>query len=64
MSILVVTAVVVITLIAVFYNRFMLSSFNPALAAVRGVPVKALDYLFVILITVVTVASVKSSALC
>jgi zinc transport system permease protein len=41
------------------YNRLMLASFNPQLAAVRGVPVKAMDYLFVVLVTVVTVASVK-----
>lgn len=42
-----------------YYNRLMLASFNPQLAAVRGVPVKALDYLFVALVTIVTVASVK-----
>lgn len=49
----------VLALTFALYNRFMLASFNPALASVRGVPVKALDYLFVILVTVVTVASVK-----
>lgn len=42
-----------------YYNRLMLASFNPQLAAVRRVPVKALDYLFVALVTIVTVASVK-----
>lgn len=41
------------------YNRLMLASFNPQLATVRKVPVKTLDYLFVALVTVVTVASVK-----
>lgn len=41
------------------YNRIMLASFNPQLAAVRGVAVKTLDYLFVILVTLITVASVK-----
>ncbi|KPY36891.1 zinc ABC transporter permease [Pseudomonas savastanoi pv. retacarpa] len=41
------------------YNRIMLASFNPQLAAVRGVAVKALDYLFVILVTLITVAAVK-----
>jgi len=41
------------------FNRLMLASFNPALARVRGVPVKGLDYLFIVLVTVVTVASVK-----
>jgi len=38
------------------YNRIMLASFNPQLAAVRGVAVKSLDYLFVILVTLITVA--------
>ena len=41
------------------YNRIMLASFNPQLAAVRGVAVKTLDYLFVVLVTLVTVAAVK-----
>lgn len=50
---------VVLALTAFFFNRFMAASFNPTLASVRGVPVKALDYLFVMLVTVVTVASVK-----
>lgn len=58
-AILAVVGVAVLVLTFAFYNRFMLASFNPALAAVRGVSVKALDYLFVILVTVVTVASVK-----
>jgi zinc transport system permease protein len=59
LAILAVVGAAVLALTCAFYNRFMLASFNPALAAVRGVPVKTLDYLFVILVTVVTVASVK-----
>ncbi len=58
-AILAVVGACVLALTFGFYNRFMLASFNAELAAVRGVPVKALDYLFVILVTVVTVASVK-----
>jgi zinc transport system permease protein len=58
-AILAVVGAFVVIVTAVFFNRFMLASFNPALAAVRGVPVKALDYVFVMLVTVVTVASVK-----
>jgi zinc transport system permease protein len=58
-AILAIVGAIVLALTFTLYNRFMLASFNPALAAVRGVPVKALDYLFVILVTVVTVASVK-----
>ncbi|WP_020179002.1 metal ABC transporter permease [Methylopila sp. M107] len=58
-AILGVVGAAVLALTFAFYNRFMLASFNPALASVRGVSVRALDYLFVILVTVVTVASVK-----
>ncbi len=41
------------------YNRMLLSTFNPALAGVRGIRVRLQDYLFVLMITVLTVASVK-----
>lgn len=44
---------------ALFFNRMVLASFNPALAQARGVRVVALDYLFVLLVTLVTVAAVK-----
>ncbi|HDS1818814.1 metal ABC transporter permease [Pseudomonas putida] len=54
-----VVAVLVLALALPLYNRIMLASFNPQLAAVRGVAVKTLDYLFVVLVTLVTVASVK-----
>ncbi|MNM54415.1 High-affinity zinc uptake system membrane protein ZnuB [compost metagenome] len=49
----------VLALALPLYNRIMLASFNPQLAAVRGVAVKRLDYLFVVLVTLVTVAAVK-----
>ncbi|MEX5502448.1 metal ABC transporter permease [Pseudomonas putida] len=52
-------AVLVLALALPLYNRIMLASFNPQLAAVRGVAVKTLDYLFVVLVTLVTVAAVK-----
>lgn len=57
----VLAVVALLTLVAMlpFYNRMMLVSFNPQLAAVRGVSVKLMDYLFVVLVTMVTVASVK-----
>lgn len=54
-----IVAVLVVALAVPLYNRIMLASFNPQLAAVRGVAVKTLDYLFVVLVTLVTVASVK-----
>jgi len=54
-----IVAALVLALALPLYNRIMLASFNPQLAAVRGVAVKTLDYLFVVLVTLVTVASVK-----
>lgn len=59
LQVLLIVAILVAALALPFYNRMMLASFNPQLAAVRGVMVKSLDYLFVILVTMVTVAAVK-----
>lgn len=59
LSVLLIVTVLVSVLALPFYNRLMLASFNPQLAAVRGVAVKVLDYLFVVLVTIVTVAAVK-----
>lgn len=44
---------------AKFFNRMVLASFNPVLAQVRGVRVVLMDYIFVLLVTFVTVAAVK-----
>ena len=41
------------------YNRMLLASLNPSLAHVRGVNVHALEYVFVLLVTLLTVACVK-----
>jgi len=41
------------------YNRMMVSSLNQSLAHVRGIKVDALEYIFVILLTIITVACVK-----
>jgi len=41
------------------YNKFLLSGLNPSLASVRQVPVIKYEYIFVILIALITVASVK-----
>src|SRR5690606_36182447 len=41
------------------YNHLILSSFNAQLAAVRKVRTTLMDYLFVVLVTLVTVAAVK-----
>lgn len=55
---LVVTVLCVATLVPLF-NRMLLASLNPSLARVRGVPVTLLEYVFIILVTVLTVACVK-----
>ena len=57
--VLAVVGSLVVALTVPLYNRFMLASFNPQLASVRGVAVKPLDYLFVMLVSLVTVAAVK-----
>jgi zinc transport system permease protein len=41
------------------YNRMLLASLNPSLAHVRGVKVHLLEYVFVLLVTLLTVACVK-----
>lgn len=41
------------------YNQMLMASFNPGLANVRGICVKLLEYLFILMITVITVASLK-----
>lgn len=58
-AVLAALAVVCVAVGVAFFNRMALASFSPALAQVRGVRVVLLDYLFVLLVTVVTVAAVK-----
>lgn len=41
------------------YNHMLLASFNPSLAQVRGVNATLYDYVFVLMITVITVACLK-----
>jgi len=41
------------------YNKMLLASLNPSLAHVRGINVQLLEYVFVLLVTVLTVACVK-----
>lgn len=53
------TALSTVIIGKISYNRLLLSGLNPSLAQVRKVPVMALDYLFVIMIALITVASVK-----
>lgn len=41
------------------FNRMLLASFNPSLAHARGIDAKLFDYIFVLMITLITVASLK-----
>ncbi len=41
------------------FNRMLLASFNPGLAHARGIDAKLYDYVFVLMITLITVASLK-----
>ncbi|ABN78683.1 metal ABC transporter permease [Cereibacter sphaeroides] len=58
-AVLAAVALPVAGLIVVFFNRLVGASFNPMLARARGIDAATLDYLFVIMVTLVTVAGVK-----
>ncbi len=58
-NVLLVVTVAAVAVGVPLFNRLLLASLNPSLASVRGVPVKALEYVFVLLITVLTVACLK-----
>ncbi|MBO3064823.1 metal ABC transporter permease [Staphylococcus shinii] len=55
----IVVAVVLIVII-VFYKEFLLSSFDPTMAAASGLPVKFIHYTLMVLLTLVTVASLQT----
>ena len=57
--VLVLVNIVLIGLVMLWYNKILFSSFNKNISMVRGVNVIFLDYVFILIITIVTVASVK-----
>lgn len=57
--VLIATALIILCVTIPLYNHMLLASLNPNLAHVRGVKVKLLEYVFVLLITILTVACVK-----
>ena len=57
--ILVVTSIIILAVIVPYFNKMLLASFNPSLASVKGVRVKLLEYIFIIMVTIITIASVK-----
>jgi len=59
MNVLLVTTAVTAAVALPLYNHMVLASLNPSLAHVRGVRVRLLEYVFVLLVTILTVACVK-----
>ena len=57
--ILVVSAIIILFVLVPYLNKMLLASFNPSLAIVRGVNVKLIEYIFIIIVTIITIASVK-----
>ena len=57
--ILVISAIIIGFVLIPYLNRMLLASFNPNLAIVRGVNVKLIEYIFIIIVTIITIASVK-----
>ncbi len=57
--ILLVSSIIIILVLIPYFNKMLLASFNPSLAGVRGVNVKLLEYVFILVVTVITISSVK-----
>lgn len=57
--ILIAATIIIILALIPFLNKMLLASFNPSLATVRGVNVKLIEYIFIIIVTIITIASVK-----
>lgn len=54
---LMIVLIVVLVVIGAFYKEWKITTFDPALAASIGIPVLALHYLFMTLVSITTVAS-------
>lgn len=59
MNVLLIATIVCAAVALPLFNQLLLASVSPALARVRGARVQLLEYVFIILITVLTVACVK-----
>ncbi len=59
MNILLVVTLICAAAVLPLYNQMLLASLNPSLAHARGAQVRPLEYLFVVLVTIVTVACLK-----
>ena len=58
-TVLLLTTLLTLGVALPLYNQMLLASLNPSLAHVRGIKVKWLEYVFVLLLTILTVACVK-----
>ena len=59
MNILLIVTLIAALVVVPLYNQMLLASLNPSLAHARGVKVRLLEYVFVVLVTIVTVACLK-----
>ncbi|MGD9843193.1 MAG: metal ABC transporter permease [Steroidobacteraceae bacterium] len=59
MNILLVVTLIAAAVVIPLYNQMLLASLNPSLAHARGANVRLLEYAFVVLVTIVTVACLK-----
>jgi len=57
--VLIITIIVLGIVLIPLFNKMLLSSFNINIATVKGVNVKLTEYIFIIIVTVVTIVSVK-----
>lgn len=57
--ILIFSTILLLIILIPYFNDMLISSFNSSLAAVRGVKIIFLEYLFILTITIITVASLK-----
>jgi len=58
-NVLILVSILVVAIGGPLFNQLLLASLNPSLAAARGARVKLLEYIFVVIITVLTVACLK-----
>jgi zinc transport system permease protein len=59
MDVLLVVTLITLAAGLPLYNKMLLGSLNASLAQVRGVNVQAVEYVFIVLVTLITVACVK-----
>ena len=59
MNVLLVISLLCLIVGTPLFNKMLMASFNPSLAHARGVDAKLYDYIFVLMITLITVASLK-----